>query len=42
MTFKTFSLASLSVVVLSACQMAPPREDIVLPVPESYAVQSLT
>ncbi|MBU2926333.1 efflux transporter outer membrane subunit [Colwellia sp. 1_MG-2023] len=40
MTFKTFSLASLSVVVLSACQMAPPREDIVLPVPESYAVQS--
>jgi len=40
MTFKTFSLASLSVVVLSACQMAPPREDIALPVPESYAVQS--
>jgi multidrug efflux system outer membrane protein len=40
MTFKTLSLASLSVVVLSACQMAPPREDIVLPVPESYAVQS--
>ncbi|MDO6488880.1 efflux transporter outer membrane subunit [Colwellia sp. 6_MG-2023] len=39
MTFKTLSLASLSVVVLSACQMAPPREDIVLPVPESYAVQ---
>ena len=40
MTFKTLSLASLSFVVLSACQMAPPREDIVLPVPDSYAVQS--
>ncbi|NMM39830.1 efflux transporter outer membrane subunit [Pseudoalteromonas arctica] len=40
MTFKTLSLASLSVFVLSACQMAPPREDIVLPVPDSYAIQS--
>ncbi|MFU2512161.1 efflux transporter outer membrane subunit [Pseudoalteromonas sp. ASV78] len=39
MTFKTLSLASLSVCVLSACQMAPPREDIALPVPDSYAVQ---
>jgi len=39
MTFKTLSLASLSVIVLSACQMAPPRENIVLPIPENYALQ---
>ena len=39
MKFKTLSLATLSVLVLSACQMAPELEDIQLPVPDSYAVQ---
>ncbi|MCI2282603.1 efflux transporter outer membrane subunit [Colwellia sp. MSW7] len=40
MTLKVLSLASLSVMMLSACQMAPQREDLVLPVPDSYAIQS--
>lgn len=39
MKLKTLSLATLSVLVLSACQMAPELEDIQLPVPDSYAVQ---
>ncbi|WKD25851.1 efflux transporter outer membrane subunit [Pseudoalteromonas sp. KG3] len=39
MKLKTLSLATLSVLVLSACQMAPVLEDIQLPVPDSYAVQ---
>ena len=40
MKLKILSLATLSVCVLSACQMAPELEDIQLPVPDSYAVQS--
>ncbi|MDN4015281.1 hypothetical protein QX233_22795, partial [Chryseobacterium gambrini] len=40
MKFKTLSLASISALVLSACQMAPELEDIKLPVPDSYAVAS--
>ncbi|WP_394190223.1 efflux transporter outer membrane subunit [Pseudoalteromonas atlantica] len=39
MNFKTLSLASISALVLSACQMAPELEDIQLPVADSYAIE---
>ena len=38
MKLKTFTVASLSAFVLSACQMAPKQEDIALPVPQHYAI----
>lgn len=38
MHYKTMSLATISAMMLSACQMAPELKDIELPVPDSYAV----
>jgi multidrug efflux system outer membrane protein len=37
MNFKTLSLSSLALLVLSACQLAPEQQAIELPVPDAYA-----
>ncbi|EGM77439.1 efflux transporter, outer membrane factor lipoprotein, NodT family [Rheinheimera sp. A13L] len=40
MNFKTLSLSSLALLVLSACQLAPEQQAIELPVPHNYALVS--
>lgn len=40
MHIKTFSLSVLTLAALSGCQLAPEQQDLALPVPETYSVQT--